>query len=831
MSGSGIIDLSVGLVIVFGVTAALSCAATELIARLLGLRGVYLLRGLHELLDGDAGETDLARAGADCDAIRILMVQGPATAAAGIVATADSAATMAERGPKSATGALLGSPILQSESMTGQVFSRKLTMWPAGRGSRSARMVASTGRRSWRYRRSLPTYIPARSFAGALIDLVTPDAVGQVTMDTIQHSIALMPDSVSTLKASLRALAASTGGDIGLFRASVERWYDDHMDRVSGWYKRHVAKITLVAGTLLVLLFNINALTIGRTLYNGSTTRAAMNAVTAKSNLCPSGPGQLACLTNLQAQLPAAIHPGVPIGWGTVADCAAPETTCNWLDQRGIFSPLGNSGWQVVLILIGFLIMIIMLVPGAQFWFGLVGRLGILRSGRPGILRAVSVPAPQSQPEPSAVGSGAGGAGGTPPPPASGPSGFFGWFRRVTKWFRRMCLRWLARRNCNVTGFVAQRTAGDAASMRRSRVEQALFGVGQPVLLELPDGLSPNVEAEEEVPRYEAAARQVMLEWQLSAPQLLLLSRVCDTVDVVVRRLESPAVPPGSPPEETSDSRQLHLMVALRLVPGTARRLAPDLFPWRVIVETDDPVTLSGALRQYADWYGIGVHVTKGKPIKRRGGCVHAGGMDGTIGGMVQIGSESYGLTCAHVIGADCPSIKAPIKTESTYWSPDAVLLQLDGSCLTAPKSPLRSVAPLTWNGVEELLETKNAVACMRSARGRLRKGDLQLPAPYFRDKSGFVRFPTIQVHRDAARPFSKPGDSGTWVTLQDAPDQWVGMVVSGHHGGMTLCHLSGPLLRWLELLLSDKPLPSREEKHWFEDDGNGRATARMTSN
>ena len=45
---------------------------------------------------------------------------------------------------------------------------------------------------------------------------------------------------------------------------------------------------------------------------------------------------------------------------------------CNWLDQRGIFSPVLAVGWQLVLVLVGFLIMIISLVPGAQFWFGLL---------------------------------------------------------------------------------------------------------------------------------------------------------------------------------------------------------------------------------------------------------------------------------------------------------------------------------------------------------------------------------------------------------------------------------------------------------------------------
>jgi hypothetical protein len=57
MLGSGIIDVAIGLAFVFGVTAALSSVFTELIARFLGLRGAYLLRGLRELLDGTGGQT------------------------------------------------------------------------------------------------------------------------------------------------------------------------------------------------------------------------------------------------------------------------------------------------------------------------------------------------------------------------------------------------------------------------------------------------------------------------------------------------------------------------------------------------------------------------------------------------------------------------------------------------------------------------------------------------------------------------------------------------------------------------------------------------------
>jgi hypothetical protein len=65
MLSSRIIDLAIGLTFIFGVTAALSSGATELISRFLGLRGTYLLGGLRELLDTERVRTDLTRAEKD----------------------------------------------------------------------------------------------------------------------------------------------------------------------------------------------------------------------------------------------------------------------------------------------------------------------------------------------------------------------------------------------------------------------------------------------------------------------------------------------------------------------------------------------------------------------------------------------------------------------------------------------------------------------------------------------------------------------------------------------------------------------------------------------
>ena len=73
----------------------------------------------------------------------------------------------------------------------------------------------------------------------------------------------------------------------------------------------------------------------------------------------------------------AVAQAGLPIGWVTVSACAGVHPACNWWQERGILSPKGNSAWQIVLVIIGFLVTIVALTPGARFWFDLLGKLAL----------------------------------------------------------------------------------------------------------------------------------------------------------------------------------------------------------------------------------------------------------------------------------------------------------------------------------------------------------------------------------------------------------------------------------------------------------------------
>jgi len=156
------------------------------------------------------------------------------------------------------------------------------------------------------------------------------------------------------------------------------------MDRVSGWYKRRTAWITLGAGVILVLLFNINAVTIGRALYSDSATRSAVSTAATQGNPCPgSSPDEQNCLANLEKRVSGAAQAGLPLGWGAVPACTAQNVKCGWLERYGITTPGDGSWWQVFLAVLGFLATIAALTPGAQFWFGLVTKLNSLRSSGP----------------------------------------------------------------------------------------------------------------------------------------------------------------------------------------------------------------------------------------------------------------------------------------------------------------------------------------------------------------------------------------------------------------------------------------------------------------
>src|SRR4029077_13349172 len=93
--------------------------------------------------------------------------------------------------------------------------------------------------------RRRPSYVSPRNFSRAMIDIL--DRRGQPLSESVERKAAVtvgiadgnakFPDLGVRLEALRKESEEVEGGPAG-FRKLLEQWFNDGMDRVSGWYKR-----------------------------------------------------------------------------------------------------------------------------------------------------------------------------------------------------------------------------------------------------------------------------------------------------------------------------------------------------------------------------------------------------------------------------------------------------------------------------------------------------------------------------------------------------------------------------------------------------------------
>jgi hypothetical protein len=174
-------------------------------------------------------------------------------------------------------------------------------------------------------RTHLPSYIPARSFALALMDLVaspataagasgatgstpatnfelkltqppppppTPGATNN-PLTPFREGIATNPllDAVPDIRQGLIALVDAAGGDVAKARENIETWFNNSMDRVSSWYKRRTQVVILILGLFLAVVMNADSLAIVKKLTTDKALRESLVAASmeyAKAHASPA---------------------------------------------------------------------------------------------------------------------------------------------------------------------------------------------------------------------------------------------------------------------------------------------------------------------------------------------------------------------------------------------------------------------------------------------------------------------------------------------------------------------------------------------------------------
>ena len=121
-----------------------------------------------------------------------------------------------------------------------------------------------------------PSYISPQDFSKALAESIktAANAAGMLTPQAILSGIqALDSNSQSETSRLLQSFLEEANNDVVKFRALIEQWFNDMMDRASGWYKRQAQWISLVIGAAVAVAFNASTFSIASHLMQDKAAR------------------------------------------------------------------------------------------------------------------------------------------------------------------------------------------------------------------------------------------------------------------------------------------------------------------------------------------------------------------------------------------------------------------------------------------------------------------------------------------------------------------------------------------------------------------------------
>jgi hypothetical protein len=301
MFGSEVLEIAAGIIFIFLLVSIIASAIREGIEAWLKTRATHLELGIRELLHDPTGSS--------------LVKQ------------------------------LFDHPLIYS-LYSGSYSPREFGRWP---------IALTRGK-------NLPSYIPSRNFALALMDMAArgpivnadknPANSRPITLQAVRANLRLIQNP--PVQRALLAAIDTADDDLQKALANVEAWYDSVMDRVSGWYKRATQWILFAIGLAIAIALNVNAIAIGDYLYRDKAAREALVARAQAATSDPKYPSRT--FPDIEKELSTLT---LPIGG-----------TEQWKQvKEKPFPTLG--GWLLTAIAASL---------GAPFWFDLLNKIMVIRS-------------------------------------------------------------------------------------------------------------------------------------------------------------------------------------------------------------------------------------------------------------------------------------------------------------------------------------------------------------------------------------------------------------------------------------------------------------------
>jgi len=246
------------------------------------------------------------------------------------------------------------------------------------------------------FTRTDPSYLSSETFATALIQQLKEELKGMLdnpqnantsgAIIEIKNKINDSDKIPTSLKETLTTLAdraslkaSEADNKLLMFQQEIETWFDRSMDRASGVYKRNAQLLCFFLGFAIAIMFNLDSLFLAHRLSQDTAMRTALagGAETivkdsTTQNSQSFDPDKLQENINSLLGNSSFIAP-ITENAGNLVDCSENQLTCPL--EPGI----PNFG-KVFSAVVGWIITALAIYMGAPFWFDILGKLVNVRS-------------------------------------------------------------------------------------------------------------------------------------------------------------------------------------------------------------------------------------------------------------------------------------------------------------------------------------------------------------------------------------------------------------------------------------------------------------------
>jgi hypothetical protein len=387
MFGSMVLEVAIGVVFVYLLLSFIVTAVTELISGWLKWRSQNLWKGIRNLLDSGTAETWVTTL------YEHPLIEGLSQAGAA------TAADRKKTGPSyipSRTFALALLQSLKEKESAGQLAVTAMqravagvpdTSSTAGLKARLLQEVEGLGETGagCALKKDVKALTDGIPDTVSLADAKTAAAsyLDKLPERWLHMAIENLPAD-SKLRKSLVALLEESHHDLELLKTNIEVWFNNSMERVSGWYKRKTQLFHILLAVAVTLVINVDSVLIVNALSQNQALRDSLvKQAEAFSKSQPSAGTSAPAIEQLRAQISQL---DLPVGWVLPGQRAFTQDNRDFRVWPGWYSRGRGQDWLVFWMqtvrfhLLGWLLTAFAISLGAPFWFDMLNKIINIRS-------------------------------------------------------------------------------------------------------------------------------------------------------------------------------------------------------------------------------------------------------------------------------------------------------------------------------------------------------------------------------------------------------------------------------------------------------------------